>query len=558
MRPPRVIAIDFGAERVTCGTFAQGATGRLVLERFACEPLRGDTWQIERWTTEAVRALDAIATRENLRGRVVVALPGHGARTKHVVTPAVRKEKRSSVLAFEATESFPLPLEELTWDSVLLEDDGLDLRAILAAAKREPLRAICAAGERTGLAIERAVPSVFALLHGFRCNHPETRESAIVVDVGARSTDVALIDGKRFAFRSFALGGGFATQAIANDLGIDFGRAETLKRRMLQQPSELTADATARAAVERAGEMLVVKLQAELARTIFHLRRQTDAAAPAAMFLTGGVSSQPGLAEALGRKLGLPVRSCDSLRNVDVAANARASGADAMPETLASLVGLAAQHLRSAVPVVNLLPASVIAAAAERRRRSWMLAAAAAIVLAFFAAGFGYHRRAVAHRSEIARLEAQIRPLQAIESRLVRQREELERTRRQIESLRFAYETRTSWLDFFSDLQARLVRVEDLWLDKLEIVRGAMDPDESDADGRTAGRLRLTLSGRSLDVANPQARVSRAAEERVKQLLRSFGESPYVAAVEKEQFDDRQHGLLRFDFTLALKPQKPL
>ena len=68
----------------------------------------------------------------------------------------------------------------------------------------------------------------------------------------------------------------------------------------------------------------------------------------------------------------------------------------------------------------------------------------------------------------------------------------------------------------------------------------------------------MTLSGRLLDVSNPQSRVSPQATERVRRLLASFKGSQFITAVENERFDNNQNGLLRFDFTLVINPKKTL
>lgn len=68
----------------------------------------------------------------------------------------------------------------------------------------------------------------------------------------------------------------------------------------------------------------------------------------------------------------------------------------------------------------------------------------------------------------------------------------------------------------------------------------------------------MTLSGRLLDVRNPQSKVSAESLQRVKQLLASFAGSQFITAVENERFDTNQNGMLRFDFTLVINPKKTL
>ena len=70
--------------------------------------------------------------------------------------------------------------------------------------------------------------------------------------------------------------------------------------------------------------------------------------------------------------------------------------------------------------------------------------------------------------------------------------------------------------------------------------------------------VRLTLSGRLLDVRNPQSKVSPESLQRVKELLASFTGSGFIKAVENERFDTNQNGLLLFDFTLVINPDRTL
>jgi type IV pilus assembly protein PilM len=75
------------------------------------------------------------------------------------------------------------------------------------------------------------------------------------------------------------------------------------------------------------------------------------------------------------------------------------------------------------------------------------------------------------------------------------------------------------------------------------------------ADGES---LRLNVTGRLLDQKNPLSKVSRDSYNRVTDLLASFSDSQYIVAVEDERFDNTQEGILRFDFTLVVHPERPL
>lgn len=117
------------------------------------------------------------------------------------------------------------------------------------------------------------------------------------------------------------------------------------------------------------------------------------------------------------------------------------------------------------------------------------------------------------------------------------------------------------------------MKIEDVWLDKLQVVRAPLPEPGSEplvdlsvpppADGSApvappAPPLRLTLSGRLLDVANPSPRSAPRRVSAMQQLLASFTGSQFIASVENEKFDNNQNGLLRFDFTLVINPTKTL
>ena len=102
-----------------------------------------------------------------------------------------------------------------------------------------------------------------------------------------------------------------------------------------------------------------------------------------------------------------------------------------------------------------------------------------------------------------------------------------------------------------------------MWLERIQVVQpppadpAATPPPEGGA-APVAPPLRLMLSGRLLDVANPVSNVSPASYDRVKKLIAGFTGSPFITAVENERFDNTQPGLLRFDFTLVVNARRPL
>lgn len=138
-------------------------------------------------------------------------------------------------------------------------------------------------------------------------------------------------------------------------------------------------------------------------------------------------------------------------------------------------------------------------------------------------------------------------PLRARESRNRTNLEKLAQLRTQVGGLQSVHNRRAGWLKLFTGLQERLVKVEDVWLEKLQTIPPA-----------TGVPMKLVISGRMLDKTNPLAKVSPETFTRVKELLAGIVELPSVSAVEGERFDNSQPGILKFDFVLVIDDAHPL
>ncbi len=569
MRSHRVLAVDIGAGHVACAIFGVSATGRLVLQQFALETHSSDPAHEARWAVDLAQSLGAIASREKLGGACAIAVPGHLALTKFIKIPFVEPAKRDKILAFEAAENIPHPLEEVVWDHLVVADDGLDLEVMLTAAKFDAMQALCAAADSAGFTAERAIPAGLALRHAFHYNHPGGTESTIVANIGARSTTLLFCEGERFYLRTLALAGNAVTQAIAEELRIDFAPAETLKIQVLSGHSDLPAGSPSRAVVQKAAAAFAARLQLEITRSAINHRRQSGGAPATTLYLTGGGSLIADLPAVLAEKLRLRVERHDPLRNVELSSDARAAGAEGAGPVLADLVGLATRLVAKNEPDASLLPPALTEAVAFRKKQPYYVVAVALLVAALLPPIVYFHRVATVTLAKVAQVEGQLMPLRALQMRNTDNLARIEDAKKQIAALKSAVETKSNWINFFTDLQTRLVKIEDVWLDKLQIVRPApaettaaaspANPADSRPEGATVvAPLKLMLSGRLLDVANPQSRVSPEARERVKQLLASFTGSQFIASVENEKFDNSQNGLLRFDFTLVINPRNPL
>ncbi len=539
MRPdffsPRATILDCGASRTALGVFHRQGR-RIICDHLAVETFPLTAVHEDNWLENTGAALSALRTRVKMAGPVVLVLPAHLVLTKFVRTPRVGPARREKVLRFEAGQNIPYQLAEVVWDSVVAGEGAEGLDVLLAAAKLEAVEPICAAVQAAGFELQQILPAALATLAAFRLKQPGQAETSLILNLGARSTTLLLVQPGRFAVRSLPLGGASITQQIAENQDCDAGEAEGIK--LSERGAGLTADAM---------ETFATRLTREIARSALHFRRQNDMAQPARIHLTGGGARLAGLAQALAARLKVPVEHLDAFGAIELAGGAAPADDPGEALALTDLAGAAATRLRSGQQGLNLLPPRWQERATLRRRLPWLVAAAALAVAALLPPALHYHVLAVVAGRKTAAIEQELVPLRERDARNRANLLQLAELRRQIGRLQDVRDRRASWLHLLVDLQERLGRVEDVWLEQLQVVPG------------TDGTLRLHLAGRLLDRTNPLARVSLGTSSRLNALLREIAVSPYVRVAEEgRRFDNSQPGVLQFEFVLAANPTQPL
>ncbi len=538
MLSSRVAVLDCGASHTALGVFAKAGTDRLRLTQFAFESFVLEPGREEEWLDRTTTALRGLRARVKLGGAVSVVLPGHLVLIKFIKTPRVDITKRDRVIQFEAQQAIPYALTDVVWGHVVTGETDIDLEVMLCAIKREIVDALCAAIESIGLTPKLLLPSSLALRAAYGLAQTAQAPTTLLVDIGARSSTLLLNEGKRLHARTLALGGQNVTQQISESQDCEFSEAEQLK--LSGRHTALCAPAV---------ENFVTRLSQEVTRSALHFRRSAGAGNPERVLLTGGSALIPGIAEMMTAKLHVPVGGFDALGAVEVA-RAAADGHVAEYATMISpLIGAAVVQIRADQLSLNLLPPRLRARENTRRQQPWLAAAACLTAAALLAPLMHYRALHTEVQFKLGALNAQIDPLREREAQNRVHLEQLTALRVQVEALEHVYNRRANWQAMLADLQNRLVKVEDVWFERLTLAPGSGDANAP---------LRIAVSGRMLDKANPLANVSPDTFRRVTALLGGLADSPYVAAVENERFDNRQPGILYFDFVLVAETAKPL
>jgi type IV pilus assembly protein PilM len=478
---PRLISLNFGSQTVGLAEFRVQAHGGLVLLDYRLreaplDPATGQRREAHTALHETAAALREMMSELHIKhGAVNCALPAQSVFARFVKLPSLEHEKLEKVIAFEAQQNVPFPIDDVVWHYQVV-GGGLDeqIQVILVAIKHDLLDEVNGAVEETGLLTSTIDVAPMALYNAFRYSYPNVNGCALLVDIGARTTNVLFIEPRRIFSRSLPIGGSSITGAIAREFGESFEAAETRKKRdgfvglggAYAEPSDHDI-----ARVSKLARSTMTRLHAELMRSISHYRAQQRGSRPDRIFLCGGAAGMPYMREFFHEKFQLPIEFFNPLRNVAVSESASASGVAHSAHLLGELVGLALRSVTACPMELSLLPASVVRRQELERRRPFFIAAAVCVVLAMLGWSFYYTRAAqVTHETAevIQQRNASMRGAEA----------QLDKLKKQITSLDTvatpligAVNDRDFWPQILDDLNARLPEA-DIWITELGATSG--------------------------------------------------------------------------------------
>ncbi len=506
MVSPRILILECGSDCASLGVFSQvGSRLRLhqrVVEKFPVRESAVSGGSHDQWLEQLRFAFRVLHKKAKFRGPAVLVLPAHLCLIKFIRVPRVGEIQQEKILRFEAEQAIPYALSDVVWGTAAVSETGTDTELSLAVAKLELLEALADSADEAGFRLHAVWPAPLATVTGFQQTAAGDGKSFLGLNIGTHSTTVVLAERERFILRTFS-------------------------------SDEIPGPE---------------KIHQEIARSLLHFQWRTGMSKPAQAYVTGAGAAKPGFIEALGEKLKMPVDRCNPGKIFDAGPDDR-GGNDAGGSSVdgLELAGAVAAYSDQSRSMINLLPPRLHEKGSQRRRRSWLMAAVLIIALAPIPPILHFSALRDEALRKSAAIEREDAPIRIRDSRIRKNLREIAGISERVHFLQIAQERRATWMGFLSGLQLRLGTVEDVWLEKLQLAPPVANKP-----------LKLQASGRMLDRARPAAKVSPEIFTRVSALLEGLAGAPFVAGVESERFDNRQPGILQFDFTLVTDPQHPL
>jgi type IV pilus assembly protein PilM len=499
------LAVDFGAATLKVAEMAPSDGGGLKLIRYGMKSLGLAGSQDAAREGAVKKALAELLAEGGFGAKDVnLCAPGFQVFSKFVKLPPVDTSKVRQIIQYEAQQNVPFPLPETAWDyQILGNSPSGELEVLLVAIKSDIVeKQIFGSGESSGLRMQTVDASIGALANAFRYNYGDVEGCSVLIDVGAKTSNVLLFEGAKYYARSVNVGANAITQEFAAESKLRFDDAEKFKLSdgfvslggAYEEPDNPKV-----AAVSKVARNVLTRLHLQVAQTIQFYRTQQGGAAPVRVYLCGGGSLMPYAAQFFEEKLSLPVEFFNPFRNnIQVDPSIDVSKLETVAPQFGELVGLGLRNVAQCPMELNLMPAASLARQEFNAKKPFLIAAAYAAVVGVFAVGWFYSKVADVRREGTAKIDEQLQPLQstvsqleAAEGRLKKVSEDATQTGRWIED-------RLIWAQIVSQFGSILKTTEaesrsrlgvpvGIWIDSLLSTEPAKDAAQEEESTESSG-----------------------------------------------------------------------
>ena len=321
-------------------------------------------------------ALEKFLSRNDIsKDQVMVSVPGQHTLARFSKLPPVAQKKIPELVRYEADQQIPFDMDEVIWDyQTFQEPDMPDIEVGIFAMKRELIREHLLHFEQAAIEPIGVQSGPLAVYNAAHRDELLTKETTILLDIGAECTDVVIATPSRLWTRTVPIGGNNFTDALVKSFKLSFAKAETLKRTAASSKYARQIFQTMRP--------VFADIVQELQRSIgFYSSTHRDAHVEKVVGV-GNAFLLPGLQKYLQQNLSMPVELPKSLRVASASEGTPAVKPIDQILTFWVSYGLALQGLDLTKITTNLLPREIAKQVVWRKKRPAFAAAAACLVLA--------------------------------------------------------------------------------------------------------------------------------------------------------------------------------
>src|SRR2546423_3829680 len=457
------LAVDFGAGSLKLAEFEVNEAAGLRLKQYAIESLGAEGAQEATREAAILKTLQRLLTERDIKAKTVnVCAPGFHVFSKFVKLPPVETSKVTQIIQYEAQQNVPFPLAEVVWDyQILGSTPGGELEVLLVAIKADIVEGLFRVTETTGLRLQLADVSPAALCNAFRFNYGDLEDCTMLLDIGAKTSNLLFFEKGKMFSRSINLGANSITQDFANESKLKFDAAEKTKIEegfvslggAYEEPEN-----PHQAAISKIARQFMTRLHIQVNQTMQFYRGQQGGSAPQRLFLSGGASIMPYTAQFFAEKLNVPVEYFNPLRNVQIDPSINLEELARSAHSLGEVVGLALRNLAHCPVELNLMPDSTLKWQAFNQKKPYFIASVFSLVVGVLAIGFLFDKLAAVKSDQLAQIKPELEQAQRRDQEFTRAyHTDLKKAKQDTEQIVNLMQDRFYWADVLSELRLILI-----------------------------------------------------------------------------------------------------
>lgn len=459
------LCLDFGAGTLKAAEFEVDEKDSLVLKQFGIKSLGLEGSQETRREAVLLKALQELLTTGGFRAKHAnICAPGFHVFSKFVKLPAVDTSKVTQIIQYEATQNVPFPLAEVVWDYQIVGAAASgELEVLLVAIKSDVVEGIFRNAEANNLKLQIVDVSPAAMCNAFRFNYGDLEGCTMLLDIGAKTSNLLLFEKGKFYSRSISIGANAITQDFVAEAKIPWPKAEQLKVTegfvslggAYEEPEN-----PHQAAISKIARQVMTRLHIQVNQTIQFYRGQQGGSAPVRLFLAGGASIMPYTSQFFAEKLNVPVEYFNPFRNITIDPAINVEELAKVAHAYGEVVGVGLRNAAQCPVELNLVPKSIRQKQQFDSKKPYFIASIFSLVLVVFAYAAFYRSMAGVKRSALEELNVQYEPLNAKAMRLATHESAIETSKQDIEKLTGWLKDRFFWVDVLMNVRETLVEAE--------------------------------------------------------------------------------------------------
>jgi len=460
------LTVDFGAGSLKLAEFEINEQGGLRLDNFVIKPLGLEGAQDATREKLILSTLQTAIAEMGLKAKNVnVCAPGFHVFSKFVKLPPVDSSKVDQIIQYEAQQNVPFPLAEVVWDyQILGSAPSGELEVLLVAIKSDIVEGLFRVAAEAKLNLQLCDASPAALCNAFRYNYGELDDCTMLLDIGAKTSNLLFFEKGKVFSRSINLGANAITQDFANESKLKFDDAERIKIAegfvslggAYEEP-----DNPYQAAISKIARQFMTKLHIQVNQTLQFYRGQQGGAAPQRLFLSGGASIMPYTAQFFAEKLNVPVEYFNPFRNIQISPSVNLEELSRVAHSLGEVVGLGLRNLATCPVEMNLMPDSTLRWQSFNQKKPYLIATVASMVLVAFAVGFLFQKLADNKNAQIEELSPKVEQITHKMDTFKASYAKMQAAKKSSEEIATFMQDRYYWGDFLMELRKAMIRSEE-------------------------------------------------------------------------------------------------